>query len=227
MKKNKILPDVFNDLNLTLRLKHSNEHEYFYSNCESYWEYYSFDIVLQNFHSDNEDIVIGNLETRRFLSSKASIDNFCSHCAFDLSDHHIQQYFDILWDHNTHDLSSKFRNSLNQDCVYGDIFLVMSVDIKPLYRGYNFGNAALWIFYRNFCTVFDVIVLLAFPLQFSLAAEEKEKCKENEFMGTHEECTAKLIKYYKKLGFKRIGRSDFMLFNCENIMNKPKILKKI
>ena len=225
MGKNKTLPEFLQNTNLALRLKHSNEREYFYADDEIYWIYYDFDIVLEKFsNTDSTEIVIGNLQTRRFLSSKTSVDNLCEYCTFDMSDHNVQQYMDILRDCDTHRLSSKFTKALDYDCVCGDIFLLMSIDIKPPYRGYDLANAAIWIFYRNFCAVHDVIVLLAYPLQFGITDEEKEKCKPEEFNGTQKECTEKLIKYYKKLGFKRIGRSDFMFFNCENIMNKPKRL---
>ena len=225
MQRKKILPDFLQGLSLTLRLKHSYEHQCFYADDDIYWTYYSFDIVLQNILDDNiEDIVIGNLEARRFLAAKASVDNFCPHCAFDMSDCNVQQYIDMLWDHDTHDLSPIFANSLEDDCLWGDIFLLMSIDIFPQYRGYDLANAATWIFYRNFCTTHDIIVLLAFPLQFGITDEEKEKCKPEEFTGSLKECTTKLIKYYKKLGFKRIGRSNFMFFACEYTMIKPKIL---
>ena len=227
MKKDILIPEFLKNYHLALRLNHSDNQEYFYAeHDDSYWIYYNFDIILESFETESE-IVVGNLHTRRFLASKASVDNLCPHCAFDMSDSNIQQYLDMLWDYDTHDLSSKFTKALDYECVYGDIFLLMSIDIKPPYRGYDLGNAATWIFYRNFCTVHDVIVLLAYPLQFGITDEEKEKCKPEEFNGTQKECTNKLMKYYKKLGFKRIGRSNFMFFNCENIMNKPKILDSL
>ena len=226
MKNKDKLPPFLQNSWLALRLKHPSEYEYFYDSDDNYWTRYKFDIVLVDHELNSaKDVVIGTLEARRFHDSKASIDEICSHCAFDMSDMDVDQYTEMIWDHETHDLSPKFAKAIDSECVFGDIFLLMSIDIKPEYRGHDLGNAATWLFYRNFCTSYDVLVLLAFPLQFGMQQEEQEKCKPGEFDGSQRICTQKLLKYYEKLGFKRIGRSNFMIFNCESIMQKPNILE--
>lgn len=229
MKNKDSLPQFLQNHGLALRLKHPCEYDYFFDRDDVYWTRYKFDIVLVDDGLNEEaDIVIGNLEARRFHDSKASIDEICSHCAFDMSsDIDTEQYTEMIWDHETHDLSSKFATAIDNDCVFGDIFLLMSIDIKPEYRGYDLGNAATWLFYRNFCTVHDIIVLLAFPLQFGIRPEEQEKCRPGEFDGSQRSCTQKLLDYYGRLGFKRIGRSNFMFFNCECVMSKPDVLEHL
>lgn len=218
--KNK-LPSFLNDCFIALKFKQPVDF-YFSGNRCCYWTKYDFNIVICN---GAEDKVIGNLSAYHYHSQIALKDGLDDYEAFDTFDtDNLYKYSEIIWNHRTKDFSDEFIETVGYGYFPGDLFILDSINIFPQYRGYELGNTATWLFYYNFCNPNDILILLAFPLQFGNTDEEQEKCKPNEFKGTQKECTKKLANYYKKLGFERIGKSNFYVFSCENNMKAPEIL---
>ncbi len=220
MSRKKKLPDFLKSV--TFSLKEVSPAGYF-NDYTGYWSSLDFDIIVIRDEDESEE-KLGSMQIEQFHWSRANNDEFCPHCAFDqYGSCNIDQYAKILWSEEEHELSGL----IDYDTEPSNLYILKSINIKPQYRGYDLGKAAIWLFYRNFCAHYDWILLLAFPLQFSIAPEEQEKCAPDEFKGTQKECTKRLVKYYQDLAFERIAKSDFYLFSSTYIMPRPEILDTI
>jgi len=230
MKKAQILPLFLQNGFLSLKFKFPDD-LLLPGETDTYWSHYDCDIVIRYYDGadDNkEDLVVGNFSAYHYHTEMATMDGYCDYDGFNTYDtDNFDQYSGIIWNHDTRELSKEFVKATGCDFLSGDFFILMSLNIFPEYRGYDLGNAVTWLFYRNFCRYNDILMLLAFPLQFGLTSEEQNKCKPGEFTGSQQECTKRLANYYKKLGFRRIGRSDFYFFLCEYTMKRPDILDHI
>jgi len=123
--------------------------------------------------------------------------NYGEH-VFDIFDAHSQQLHDIyatLFDSKT----EYFRDEVASEfeCTGSDLLIVDSVVLEPKWRGLKFGLLAL----RRLIDLHEgdcgLVVCEPYPLE---GTETKEKRRAGK---------AKLRQYFKRLGFRRIGRTVY------------------
>lgn len=112
------------------------------------------------------------------------------------------------------------RKVLNAACANNcalnpNLLIVDRLFVDPEHRGYDVGSLALRALIRRLRIGVDLVAIKAFPLQFdSRLRDDPDTCTRlglDRFSQTQSLATAKLRKYCKRLGFKRVPGSDVMV----------------
>jgi GNAT superfamily N-acetyltransferase len=93
-----------------------------------------------------------------------------------------------------------------------DILLLHRLTIHPLARGQRLGLAVLHRAIRDWSSGCSLVVMKPYPLQFECEAKEKPSWNElqlGNFPAVKATAFKQLSKYYERLGFQRLGRSEF------------------
>ena len=109
----------------------------------------------------------------------------------------------------------------------GDIMLIHRIGISPLLRGQQLGLSVLAKVIEDFSAGCSLVVTKPFPLQFEMgieASSEWHNLALASFSKNKKESSKKLSKYYSKLGFKKLGRSDHFAALPETIFSAVKKL---
>ncbi len=125
-------------------------------------------------------------------------------------------YFEALYDRNF-EVSSHVLRLLDCDgqSMSASLLILDRIEIKPAYRGNEYGLEALRCMIQRFRMGAGLIVMKPFPLQYEAAASDLTPGELAErgltgFPMSARVATAKLRKYYARLGFQRIPRTPFM-----------------
>jgi GNAT superfamily N-acetyltransferase len=127
-------------------------------------------------------------------------------------------FYPVLFDPKTDD----FKRSIYRlacDEIYSHNLLILDrVEILPAYRGRGLGLACLYRCIQQYCHGCGLVALKCFPLQFEVegAAPEEgwaRRMKSGDLGGGLASCREKLLGYYARLGFERVGKSEFMILN--------------
>lgn len=108
---------------------------------------------------------------------------------------------------------------LADDSLNRNLLILDRIELLPQFRDHGYGLAMLYRCIQQFAHCYTTVVLKCFPLQFETRSNRDESAawlstmEMNMFSADQKECTAKLKHHYRKLGFKSIGRSDFMFLN--------------
>lgn len=97
-------------------------------------------------------------------------------------------------------------------CDVDDILLLDHLTIHPLARGQRLGLAVLRQVIEDWSKGCSLVVIKPFPLQFEAEAQKSEKWTQLElgkFSSSEKIAFGKLRNYYQRLGFSRIGRTEF------------------
>lgn len=109
------------------------------------------------------------------------------------------------------------RYNLRED-LFNDFHFLERIEISEQFKGHGIAGVATRIYLENFANGDDVAYLKAFPLQFESRCEDKPY--ERLFEGDGRACFAKLCKYYEKIGFRRIGRTNHFFFVVDDFLEK-------
>lgn len=145
---------------------------------------------------------------------------------FDTSSSLFEHYL-ALYDGRTNDFK---RSALTAaGCDYAPITNLLSIDrltLYPEYRGRGLGLVALSEIIRRHRFSSGLIALKPFPLQFEYQNpgrddQERQRLKLNDFALAQEQATAKLRRYYGRLGFKRAPRTEYMVLSPDAALPLP------
>jgi hypothetical protein len=94
--------------------------------------------------------------------------------------------------------------------AWNDIMIINRIEVFPLARGKNLGANAIHQAVRDFGGGCSIVILKAFPLQFEGKASTKPHWAElnlGAFSQNQKEATMRLAAYYKRMGFRKIGKT--------------------
>ena len=136
---------------------------------------------------------------------------------FDAHSQTMLELYEALFDPKTGDL----KDSVSEETSGQDILIVQSIEVLPAYRGNSLGLKALrrtMDFLADGCAL---TALQAYPIQYdqSLNKTWTQQMRPSQFMRNKASAARKLRKYWSQLGFKRIGRTNFMSFDMAYKIN--------
>ena len=105
--------------------------------------------------------------------------------------------------------------------------LIHRIGISPLIRGQQLGLSVLAKVIEDFSAGCSLVVTKPFPLQFERDIEASTEWNDlalASFSKNEKESSKKLRNYYAKLGFKRLGRSDYFAALPEGVFSAVKKL---
>jgi hypothetical protein len=110
----------------------------------------------------------------------------------------------------------------------GDIMLIHRIGISPLVRGQSLGLSVLGRVIMDYSAGCSLVVTKPYPLQFEQNIEGSPDWNDlslSSFSKNEKESSKKLIKYYSKLGFKRLGTSDHFATLPKTVFSAVRKLK--
>jgi len=115
--------------------------------------------------------------------------------------------------------SDELNQQLSIDASDRNLLILDRIELLPQFRGQRHGLSILYRCIQQFSHGYPIVVLKCFPLQFEAGGKSDEldarlsTMKMDMFCANQRKGTAKLKRHYRRLGFKSIGRSDFMFLN--------------
>jgi len=128
-------------------------------------------------------------------------------------------FYATLFDPETNDFKKGVYRLAGGDIFSRDLLILDRLEILPAYRGNRLGLACLYRCIQQYWHGCGLVALKCFPLQFEVHTDRPNtdgwrQKMEMEGLGTElRSCQLKLEKYYGLLGFKKVGRTEFMILN--------------
>ncbi len=166
-----------------------------------------------NTEIDQKLVKLGNFKLYRIQLSKAADHNESAGFVFDAFQETMDagsEIFDFT--------SNEFRPSVQKMFSdielfpFDDVLLLAHLAIHPAARGQHLGLAAIVQMMQDWSKGCSLIVMKPFPLQFDVNQKRSADYNQLElekFPASEKIAFTHLRNYYQRLGFKKIGRSDF------------------
>lgn len=146
---------------------------------------------------------------------------------FDLfdSDSTTINYFEDLYDHGTLNFKPKVTKvAFSNDYSYWNpnLLILDRLTVDAEHQGHGVGLLALRALIHRFRAGAGLIAMKPYPLQFEASFLDGKEVGAAARMGldtfkmSQPKATAKLKKYYSRLGFKPVPRSDYMILSPEH-----------
>jgi GNAT superfamily N-acetyltransferase len=126
-------------------------------------------------------------------------------------------FFENLYESNGGDFKEKVIKTVGEDnFLWNPNLLILNrLVVTPEHRGHGIGLLALRTLIQRFGIGVGVVAMKPFPLQFEAASlDDPKTCARlgfDQFNLTQSKATAKLRKYYGRLGFKKVPGSEMMI----------------
>jgi len=128
---------------------------------------------------------------------------------------------EVVYDDDFTGFSAAVHRRFEDADPSGDILLLHRLTLDPLVRGQRLGLAAMHQAVRDWSSGCSLVVMKPFPLQFEANAKGSPTWHElrlDRFPSRKKAAFVKLVDYYRPLGFKRLGRSEFFGYCTYNRM---------
>jgi hypothetical protein len=172
-------------------------------------------------------IPLGRLHLIRVHVSNACNDHVWLYDVFD----ERQETWDVsevLFDGSFDEFGSSVGKMFPDSSPWNDILIINRVGISQKTRAHNLGANAIHQAVRDFGGGCSIVILKAFPLQFENDASTKPYWGELNlaaFSQNQKEATKRLAAYYKRMGFRKIGKTPYYAACREsNAFTKEKCL---
>jgi hypothetical protein len=136
-----------------------------------------------------------------------------------------QPFFDACFDPGTCEL----KPQLDDDTCNRNLLILNKLELFPAFRGEGHGLRILYHCIEQFAHGCAIAVLLCLPLQFGGLGTDAERALwlSRMDMGSYgtdqRQCTLRLKQHYRKLGFKSIGRTDYMFLKPSRLRSQRRI----
>lgn len=123
--------------------------------------------------------------------------------------------------------SGSIRESVSDGCAGADVLIVESIQVVPAHRGRRLGLLAMRRTIDTFGQGCAVVVIKPYPLQFSGIHNRRSPEKEAErakwdarmamkSLGSDQRAASrKLRKYWSRVGFERVGKTDYFVLDLQ------------
>ena len=181
------------------------------------WIRYSFDILLND--EDNPGQIVGSMQASKLSYGEMSRRGVPLGMAFDDLSMEASACYDVIFTKKG-DLRKAFW-----DPYYGleeyfarDFHFLERIEISENFKGNGIAGIATQIYLENFANYDDVAYLKAFPLQHECQFHDKPYNRE--FKGDFKVNQARLCRYYERLGFRRIGKTEHFFFVVDHFLSQ-------
>lgn len=136
--------------------------------------------------------------------------------AFDLFDQRAEtiDYYSAIFDRKTEYFSDQLLKLFKGDLPWGNVLILERLEILPQFRAKNLGLITMRRLIEQFGTGAELIAIKPFPLQCEADAKENVEwwqcMKLANLPQSVRTATAKLRRYYIRLGFKAMPGTPFM-----------------
>lgn len=132
-------------------------------------------------------------------------------------------YFDALYDHDSCDFKPEVVNvAYGDDYLWNPNLLILDrLAVYPEHRGHGIGLLALRALIHRLRVGVGLIAMKPYPLQFEARLLDESDLNKGKRLGldgfklSQQKATAKLKKYYSRLGFKAVPRTEYMVRSVE------------
>lgn len=129
-------------------------------------------------------------------------------------------FYTVLFDPRTDDFKRSIYQIAGEEIYSHNLLILDRLEILPAYRGRGLGLACLYRCMRQYWHGCGLVAIKCFPLQFELKEALPDKgwarrMEMGELGRGLAPCREKLMSYYARLGFVRVGKSEFMILNPE------------
>lgn len=206
-------PDNDFDLSVFLREKHGDT----YGNMEGFeldgslWRKHHFDITDGG---DNPDMIgeaeISCLNLERMVDAGLEIGE-----AFDSLSQEIADCYEAIFTRYGKIRKNFLTNGVDKSAFYtsGAFHVLEILHIENAYKGHGLAKEVTKIYLQNFARNNDLVFLQAFPLQHSKnerAVTRTTRIYRRDFgQNTAKADQKRLADYYERIGFPRIGKTEF------------------
>ena len=135
---------------------------------------------------------------------------------------------EVVYDDDFTAFSLAVRRKFADADPWGDILLLHRLTLDPLVRGQRLGLAVMHQAVRDWSSGCSLVLMKPFPLQFEADAKNSPTWHQLEldrFPSQQRLAFGKLVKYYRPLGFERLGRSEFFALCTYNRMVSREALR--
>jgi hypothetical protein len=178
--------------------------------------------IMGNIHFDTINggsNIIGRISARvvqagRAIDARESLFEVC-----DCVDQNLHDYASAAYDFD----NSCIRESISDGCAGTDILIIENVQIVRAHRGRGLGLLAVRRAIDTFGAGCAAVILKPFPLQFSdpssrptnKASDWEARMDTGSFESKQSIALTKLRRHWNRLGFQRIGRSDYFALDLQ------------
>lgn len=110
--------------------------------------------------------------------------------------------------------SPKLEALLGGGLYLGNVLILDRLEILPQFRGHNLGLIVMRRLIERFRQGAEIVAIKPFPLQLECEPRDVDRWRNrlrlNELGRNNSQATAKLRRYYRKLGFKHMRGTPFM-----------------
>jgi GNAT superfamily N-acetyltransferase len=128
---------------------------------------------------------------------------------------HTYEFAELVLNRGGSLYSERLERLLGDDLLPGNILILDRLEIRPRYRGRGLGLAAILRLIQRFSAGTQLIALKAFPLQFEYGALDASDAWTasmglRAFPRVQKGAASALRRYYSRLGFVSMPRTEFM-----------------
>lgn len=168
--------------------------------------------------SDNE-VRIGQIDAYLVLRSRALNEHESLFEAMDSIDSSVFECYEALFDPETDDWDQSVQDLYKDGIMNLDVLFIQSIQLDSNYRGKGIGAQVVLETIATFGSHCGLIACKPFPLQYS-NWEDDEHSEMRQQPGFEERRLAdfaRVTRFWTKLGFVRLGDSDFYTYAPELI----------
>jgi GNAT superfamily N-acetyltransferase len=172
--------------------------------------------ILVRTDDDQKEVTIGTFSLMIADIEGAVEANVSAYDVFDTESASFRHY-EALYD--GYDFKERVvKVAVGDDYVFRPNLLMLErLTIYPEYRGQGLGLTVLRMLIERYRIGMGLVSLKPFPLQFEVNPMSetndipRERLELDNFKGTSVAATRKLKRYYEKLGFKSVSRTEYMV----------------
>lgn len=142
----------------------------------------------------------------------------------------IIDYFEPIFNYGTLDISEKLLKLFKYDSSWGNVLILDRLEILPPFRARNVGLIVMRRLIERFGAGAAVVAIKPFPLQCERVSKDSDEWRDSlrlaDFDKDIRRSTAKLRRYYAKLGFKAMKGTPFMFRLADSPLPSPESLQK-
>lgn len=186
----------------------------------SIWRKHYFDIIDGE---DNPDMIgeaeISCLNLERMADAGIGIDE-----AFDSISQEIADYYEAIFTRSGKIRKNFLTNGVDEFAIdiSGAFHVLEILHIGNVFKGHGLAKEVTKIYLQNFARNTDLVFFQAFPLQHSknerMVTRTTRVYMRDFVRNTEKADQAKLADYYERIGFPRIGKTEYFFGTAEHFL---------
>lgn len=129
---------------------------------------------------------------------------------------HTFEYYKVLMSSGDYGFSKKVNKALNTILSNFNVLIIDRIEIAPQYRSNGYGLQVMLALMQRFGSNAGICAIKPFPLQFEGIMQKVGNAGSSET--ALKKATAKLVSYYKHLGFIKLPNTPFMVRSLQLLL---------